>query len=67
MHKFQKCANLLQMDGLSANKSFSKTQLSKIVQSGGFISGSLNEFISPDLFDPSKELMRLASSIADGC
>ena len=67
MHKFQKCANLLQMDGLSANKSFSKTQLSKIVQSGGFISGSLNEFISPDLFDSSKELMRLGSSIADGC
>ena len=67
MHKFQKCANLLQMDGLSANKSFSKTQLSKIVQSGGFISGSLNEFISPDLFDLSKELMRLGSSIADGC
>ena len=55
------------MDGLSANKSFSKTQLSKIVQSGGFISGSLNEFISPDLFDPSKELMRLGSSISDGC
>ena len=43
---------------------FSKTQLSKVLQSGGFVFGPPNEFISPDVFDPTKGLMSLVSSIA---
>ena len=38
--------------------------MSKIVQSGESIFGPPNEFISPDVFDPTKGLMALVSSIA---
>ena len=35
------------MNGLSANIKFSKTQLSKIAQSGGFVS-NFSDLINPD-------------------
>ena len=38
--------------------------MSKIVQSEGFIIGLLNEFISTDVFDPTKRLMSLVCSVA---
>ena len=51
-------------NGLSVNIKFSKTQLLKIVLSGGSIFIPLNEFLSNDVFDPTKELMPSVSSIA---
>ena len=51
-------------NGSSPNIKFSKTQLSNIVQSEGFIFGPPNEFISLDVFDFTKRLMSLVSSIA---
>ena len=51
-------------NGSSVYIRFSKTQWSKNVQSAGFIFGPPNEFILPDVFDPTKRLMSLVSSIA---
>ena len=51
-------------NGSSANLKCSKTQLSKILQSGGFIFGPPDVFISPDVFDPTTGLMSLVSLIA---
>ena len=51
-------------NGLSINIKFSKIQLFKIVPSGGFIFSPPNEFLSNDVFDPTKGLMSSVSSIA---
>ena len=51
-------------NGLSVNIKLSKIQLFKIVLSGGSIFFLLNEFLSNDVFDPTKGLMPSVSSIA---